>query len=67
MIDWGEICKILVIHGRKDLAEELKDFLDEDYKPPRRIKKEKLSDDEGSAEEEDLNYIIDKDGFYSLK
>ena len=28
--------------------------------------KEKYSDDEGTASEEDLNFIVDKDGFHQL-
>jgi hypothetical protein len=63
----NEICKILIIHGKRDLADQLLDYFDKDYVPPIRMKKEKLSDDEGSAEEEDLQFSVDSEGFYSLK
>jgi len=60
-----EIISILAMHGRPDLIEILRD---DDYKPPLRMKKEKLSDTEGSAEEEsDYEVDIDDKGFQSLK
>jgi len=61
-----EIISILAMVGRPDLIDALED--DEDYKPPLRVKKEKLSDTEGSAEEEsDYDYEVDEEGFHSLK
>ena len=69
-IAFEEIISILAIHGRPDLISEFKEHakMDEDYKPPKyRNRKDSLSDSEGSATSEDLNYTIDKDGFYSLK
>tara|TARA_R110000824_G_scaffold74462_1_gene189286 strand:+ start:22 stop:231 length:210 start_codon:yes stop_codon:yes gene_type:complete len=62
-----EICKVLIINGRTDLADELIDYFDKDYTPPLKIKKDLLSDDEGSAEEEELQFSVDSEGFYSLK
>lgn len=60
-----EIISILAMHGRPDLIEILRD---DDYRPPLRVKKEKLSDTEGSAEEEsDYEVEEDEEGFYSLK
>ncbi len=60
-----EIISILAMHGRPDLIEILRD---DEYKPPLRVKKEKLSDSEGSAEEEsEYEVEEDEDGFYSLK
>ncbi len=60
-----EIISILAMHGRPDLISVLKDT---EYKPPKRIKKEILSDDEGSAtSESDYEVEIDEDGFHSLK
>ena len=60
-----EIISILAMHGRPDLIEILRD---DDYTPPLRIKKEKLSDTEGSAEEEsDYEVEVDEEGFQSLK
>lgn len=67
---FDEITSILAMVGRPDLIEELKEHIkvDEDYRPPTYIKKEKLSDDEGSAEEEsDYEVEIDSNGFQSLK
>lgn len=63
--DLEEITTILAMHGRSDLIDVLRD---KDYKPPRRVRKEKLSDTEGSAEEEsDYEIEIDEEGFHSLK
>ena len=60
-----EIISILAKNGRPDLIAEL---TDQDYKPPPYVKKERLSESEGSAEEEEYyNYYIDPEGFYSLK
>jgi hypothetical protein len=68
-IVFEEIVSILAMHGRPDLISEFKDHvkIDEDYKPPKFMRKDSLSDSEGSATSEDLNYTIDDDGFYSLK
>lgn len=60
-----EIISILAMHGRPDLIEILRD---DDYTPPLRIKKEVLSETEGSAEEEsDYEVEVDEEGFQSLK
>lgn len=60
-----EIISILAMHGRPDLIEILRD---EDYTPPLRVKKEVLSETEGSAEEEsDYEVEVDEEGFQSLK
>jgi hypothetical protein len=60
-----EIISILAMHGRPDLIEILRD---DDYRPPLRVKKEILSDTEGSAEEEsDYEVEVDEKGFQSLK
>tara|TARA_Y100001972_G_C7661181_1_gene333513 strand:+ start:3586 stop:3816 length:231 start_codon:yes stop_codon:yes gene_type:complete len=60
-----EIISILAMHGRPDLISILKDT---EYKPPKRVKKEYYSDDEGSAvSESDYEVDIDEDGFQSLK
>jgi U3 small nucleolar RNA-associated protein 14 len=62
--DLIEIRSILAKCGRPDLIESL----DEDYTPPKFVKREKLSETESSAEEEsDYEVEIDKDGFHSLK
>lgn len=69
-IAYEEITSILAMFGRPDLIEEFKDAvkIDEDYKPPLRMSKEKLSDSEGSAvSEEEYQVEIDEDGFQSLK
>lgn len=60
-----EIVSILAKNGRPDLISALKDS---EYKPPIRVKKEILSDTEGSAESEsDYEVEVDEDGFFSLK
>jgi len=67
---FDEITSILAMHGRPDLIEELKEHIkvDEDYRPPTYIKKDKYSDDEGSASsEEEYEVEVDQDGFQSLK
>ena len=69
-ITFEEIVSILAIHGRPDLIMELKECVkvDEDYVPPKGMRKEPLSDDEGSASSEG-SYTIEEDenGFLSLK
>jgi hypothetical protein len=69
-ISCEEIVSILAMHGRPDLIQEFKEHIkiDEDYKPPKYTKKEKYSDDEGSAtSESDYEVHIDENGFQSLK
>ncbi len=65
-----EVVSILAMHGRPDLIQELKEHvkIDEDYKPPNFVKKDKLSDSEGSAtSESDYDVEVDEEGFQSLK
>ena len=66
---FDEIVSILAKCGRPDLIAECKEHIkiDDDYKPPIRNRRDSLSDSEGSATSEDLDYRIDKDGFHSLK
>ena len=69
--DVKEVIKILKIHKKTDLITKLQihfeDLLDLDYEPPKRIRKERYSDSEGSAEEEDIGYTTeDEHGFLSL-
>jgi len=60
-----EIISILAMHGRPDLISVLRDT---DYKPPNYVRRERLSDTEGSAEEEsDYEVEVDSEGFLSLK
>jgi hypothetical protein len=69
-VTFDEIVSVLAKNGRPDLISEFKDHIniDEDYKPPTFMKKEKYSDDEGSAEEEsDYEVEVDEEGFQSLK
>tara|TARA_R110000744_G_scaffold120181_6_gene223967 strand:- start:2384 stop:2611 length:228 start_codon:yes stop_codon:yes gene_type:complete len=72
-ITFDEIVSLLAKCGRPDLIQELhevREFLiDETYdiKEEKFRKREPLSEDEGSAEEEDISYSVDKDGFFSLK
>ena len=69
IMTYDEITSILAMHGRRDLIIEFQDNVkvDEDYKPPKRVKKEVLSDSEGSATEESLEFEVDEEGFMSLK
>lgn len=69
--DVKEILKILKQHDKKDLATKIRihfeEILDEDYIPPKRIRREPYSDSEGSAEEEEFTYTTeDEHGFLSL-
>ncbi len=69
--DVEEIVNVLKSHKKTDLITKLRIhfeyLLDENYEPPKRVKKEKYSDSEGSAEEEDIGYTTeDEQGFLSL-
>ena len=66
-----EILKILKQHNEKDLATKIRihfeEILDEDYVPPKTIRREPYSDSEGSSEEEEFTYTTeDEFGFLSL-
>ena len=66
---FDEIVSILAKCGRPDLIAECKEHIkiDEDYKPTF-VRRDSLSDDEGSAtSEEEYEVEIDEDGFQSLK
>jgi|TARA_R110002167_G_scaffold251528_1_gene457727 hypothetical protein len=67
-ISFEEIVCILAKNGRPDLIQEFKEFIkvDEDFKP-KLIRRDSLSDTEGSAEEESIDFVIDDAGFHSLK
>tara|TARA_R110000803_G_scaffold77538_1_gene142420 strand:+ start:93 stop:317 length:225 start_codon:yes stop_codon:yes gene_type:complete len=59
-----EIISILAKNGRADLINFLQDS---EYKPPKKIVKDILSDTEGSAEEEEgYEVYIDSHGFHSI-
>lgn len=69
--DLGRILDILMEKEETDLITKLRihfeELFDENYKPPRRVKKERYSESEGSAEEEEEYYTIeDEHGFLSL-
>jgi len=69
-VTFDEITSILAMHGRPDLIAEMKELerkiVDADYVPTR-PRRDSLSDTEGSATEESLEFEIDDDGYYSLK
>ena len=69
IMTYEEITSILAMHGRPDLIMEFQDNVrvDEDYKPPIRTRKDSLSDSEGSATEESIEFEVDEEGFMSLK
>jgi len=67
---FDEIVSVLAMNGRPDLIQEFKDHvkIDNDYVPPKFVKKDKLSDSEGSAvSEEEYEVEEDENGFKSLK
>jgi len=69
-VSFDEIVSILARNGRPDLIVEFTENVkvDEDYKPPSFLKREKYSDDEGSAAtEEEYSVSEDEEGFMSLK
>ena len=66
---YEEIVSILARNGRPDLIADFKDNIkvDEDFKP-HLIRRDSLSDTEGSAEEEEAYEVyVDQHGFQSLK
>ena len=69
IMTYEEITSILAMHGRPDLIMEFQDNvkIDTDYKPPIRTRKDSLSDSEGSATEESIEFEVDEEGFMSLK
>lgn len=69
--DLSRIIDILMEKEESDLITKLRihfdELFDDEYRPPRRIKKESYSESEGSAEEEEEYYTIeDEHGFLSL-
>jgi len=63
-----EILELLKSLKKMDLVEAMVEGYDPEWKfPIRKPKKEPLSEDEGSAPDEDLSYTIDEEGFWSLK
>tara|TARA_R110000737_G_scaffold157324_3_gene185854 strand:+ start:1352 stop:1567 length:216 start_codon:yes stop_codon:yes gene_type:complete len=68
-ISFEEIVSILARNGRPDLIQDFKENIkvDEDFEP-KLIRRDSLSDTEGSAEEEEAYSVyIDQHGFHSLK
>jgi hypothetical protein len=69
-ITFDEIVGVLAMFGRPDLIADFKDNVkvDEDYKPPKYVRKDKYSESEGSASSEsDYEVEEDENGFCSLK
>jgi len=72
-ISYEEILSCLAKCGRPDLIMEMRELenkiVDEDYDPSKEriVRKEKYSDEEGSAESEEVDFDVDADGFYSLR
>lgn len=68
--DVNEILEILKKHKKTDLITKVRiafeDILDEDYIPPKSIRRNRYSDSEGSAEEESVYCTEDEEGFLSL-
>jgi hypothetical protein len=71
-VTFDEIVSILAKNGRPDLIAECEEHIkiDPDYKPPSRMRKDSLSDDEDSSSfgtESDYSVEEDSEGFLSLK
>jgi hypothetical protein len=72
-ISYDEILSCLAKCGRPDLIAELRELenkiVDQDYDPSKeRIRKKEIySDEEGSAESEEVDFDVDEEGFHSLK
>tara|TARA_R110002167_G_scaffold357380_1_gene572855 strand:+ start:265 stop:498 length:234 start_codon:yes stop_codon:yes gene_type:complete len=69
--DVKEIIKVLRDNNKKDLVTKIQihfeELLDDDYNPPVIVKREKYSDTEGSAdEEEEYCFQTDEHGLLSL-
>ena len=69
--DVNDILKILGQHNKKDLITKIRihfeDILDEDYEPLGIVRKNRYSDSEGSAEEEEeYCFQTDEHGLLSL-
>jgi uncharacterized protein YqeY len=68
LVTYEEIVSVLARNGRPDLIQELKEHIkiDKDYKPSL-VHSDSLSDTEGSATDESIDFIVDGDGFHCLK
>jgi hypothetical protein len=70
-ITFDEIISCLAKSGRPDLIMELRELenkiVDPDWEPPTFIAREKYSDEEGSAESEEVDFDVDDEGFHSLR
>ena len=72
-ISYDEILSCLAKCGRPDLIMEMRELenkiVDQDYDPSkeRLVRKEIYSDEEGSAESEEVDFDVDEEGFHSLK
>ncbi len=72
-ISYDEILSCLAKCGRPDLIMEMRELenkiVDQDYDPSKERfrKKEIYSDEECSAESEEVDFDVDADGFYSLR
>ena len=67
--DYVQIIELLQSLEKTELVKAMSDGYDEEYTfPIRNPKKEPLSEDEGSASEEDVSgVLVDSEGFFSLK
>tara|TARA_R110001592_G_scaffold69763_2_gene214091 strand:- start:3296 stop:3514 length:219 start_codon:yes stop_codon:yes gene_type:complete len=64
----NEICRILKKEGRDDLVAVLVEENDLDYKPPKYVKSDYYSNDEGTASSEsEYEFETDEEGFMSIK
>lgn len=63
-----EIVSVLARNGRPDLILEFTEFvkIDEDY-VPQNNRRDSLSNDEGSATDESVDFHVDAEGFHSLR
>ena len=65
-----EIVSVLARNGRPDLILELievkRQIVDEDY-VPQNNRRDSLSNEEGSATDESVDFDVDEEGFHSLR
>ena len=65
--DFDKLIKFLNDNNATDIITILEKAIDGDYIPPMLEKLEKYDYTEGSASEEELEVVVDKDGFASLR
>ena len=65
--DYDKLIKFLNDNNGTDIITILEQGIDGDYVPPVKEKLDKYDYTEGSASDEELEVVVDKDGFCSLR